>query len=283
MTQPDSGDNSENSESGSSSEAGSDMANDTSPIGESQINSLGNVGARKTEKTGGPIRRTLQLIKNRVLAGIFLALPVIITMLVIQWLYEKILRPLFTWVANFLLQLWTPTIEQVEPMTPGWLINVLAYFAAGLAILGAFFLMGMFFQSRLHRLMDWTLNHVPGVGKIYSSVNNVVNSIRKSQSSESQFQRTVLVEFPHPGMRVPAFVTSSCEDKKTGKTILCVYVPTTPIPTSGYMLLIPAENVTELSWDLQETLQAIVSGGITVPDKVDYFGSPMDQFPAAEN
>ena len=59
--------------------------------------------------------------------------------------------------------------------------------------------------------------------------------------------------------------------KAPGKTILCVYVPTTPIPTSGYMLMLPEDDVTELSWSLDETLQAIVSGGITVPEKVDYF------------
>ena len=59
-------------------------------------------------------------------------------------------------------------------------------------------------------------------------------------------------------------------DTATNKTILCVYVPTTPVPTSGYMLMVPEENVVALNWDLQETLQAIVSGGITVPGKVSY-------------
>ena len=72
-------------------------------------------------------------------------------------------------------------------------------------------------------------------------------------------------------MRVPAFVTSSCKDIHTGKTILCVYVPTTPVPTSGYMLLVPEEDVTELNWDLNDTLQAIVSGGISVPEEVGYY------------
>jgi uncharacterized membrane protein len=71
-------------------------------------------------------------------------------------------------------------------------------------------------------------------------------------------------------MKAPAFVTSECLEETTGKVILCVYVPTTPVPTSGYMLMIPEEDVVTLNWDLEETLQAIVSGGITVPPRVTY-------------
>ena len=71
-------------------------------------------------------------------------------------------------------------------------------------------------------------------------------------------------------MKVPAFVTSECRDLNNGRTILCVYVPTTPVPTSGYMILVPEEEVVAVNWDLEETLQAIVSGGITVPPDVIY-------------
>ena len=71
-------------------------------------------------------------------------------------------------------------------------------------------------------------------------------------------------------MKVPAFVTSECQEESTGETILCVYVPTTPVPTSGYMLMVPETDVVPVNWDLQETLQAIVSGGITVPEVVRY-------------
>ncbi len=61
----------------------------------------------------------------------------------------------------------------------------------------------------------------------------------------------------------------------THRKILCVYVPTTPVPTSGYMLLVPEDEVVDVNWDLQETLQAIVSGGITVPRDVIYDRHPI--------
>ena len=72
-------------------------------------------------------------------------------------------------------------------------------------------------------------------------------------------------------MRVPAFVTSTCRDVETRKALLCVYVPTTPVPTSGYFLLVPEDEVTELDWTPEQTLQAIISGGLTAPPVISYF------------
>ena len=64
--------------------------------------------------------------------------------------------------------------------------------------------------------------------------------------------------FPHPGMKVPAFVTGSCRDAETQKVILQVYVPTTPVPTSGYCLLVREKEVVELNWTPEQTLRAII-------------------------
>jgi uncharacterized membrane protein len=50
-----------------------------------------------------------------------------------------------------------------------------------------------------------------------------------------------------------------------------VYVPTTPVPTSGFFLLVPEEDVTELNWSSEEALQAIISGGLTAPPEVSFF------------
>jgi uncharacterized membrane protein len=81
----------------------------------------------------------------------------------------------------------------------------------------------------------------------------------------------VLVPFPHTGMRLPAIVTATCTDVVTGKRLLCVYVPTTPVPASGFFLMLPEEEATELNWDVQQTMQAIISGGLTAPTHVTYY------------
>ena len=212
----------------------------------------------------------LRIIRNRLIAGLFVVLPFVVTWIVVKWLYDSIVSWIIGPVANWLLRIYYPEVIAEGQDPNSWVISFLAFLAAFGLVLGVLFIAGMFFRSRTHRLVDWFFSTVPGVNTIYNAVRNVFEAISRTQSAEQQFKRVVLVQFPHPGMKVPAFVTSECTDLNTKRKILCVYVPTTPVPTSGYMLLVPEEEVVAVNWDLQETLQAIVSGGITVPDEVIY-------------
>lgn len=211
---------------------------------------------------------SLRLIRNRVIAGLFVVLPLFVTWLVVKWLYDTLVSVLIGPIRDKLLEIW-----QVEG--GNWVISGLALLGAIGLVICVLFIAGMFFRSRLHRAMDWVLSTVPGVNAIYKAVSNVVDALSHSQQDMSRFKRVVLIEFPHPGIKVPAFVTSECRDTVSQRKILCVYVPTTPIPTSGYMLMIPEEDVIPVDWDLQDTLQAIVSGGLTVPSTVTYDRPPL--------
>lgn len=222
-----------------------------------------------TENATAPIS-TWRRIRNRVIAGIFVVLPVFITYAVIRWLYDTAYALAIGPIAGGLRYAWGNGDEK-----PGWELSAISSVAAIAVVLSILYIAGMFFRSRVHRAVDWILLNVPGVNTVYSSVSNVINALSNSQGKQN-FKRVVLIEFPHPGMKAPAFVTSECIEQTTGKVILCVYVPTTPVPTSGYMLLVPEENVVSLNWDLEETLQAIVSGGITVPQRVSYQAAQTD-------
>ena len=213
---------------------------------------------------------TLRIIRNRLIAGLFVVLPFVITWIVVRWLYDTIVSVIIGPIANWLLQVYFPEAiaEGKEPSS--WVISFLASLAAFGLVLGVLFIAGMFFRSRTHRLVDWFFSTVPGVNTVYNAVRNVFDAISQTQGNEEKFKRVVLIQFPHAGMKAPAFVTSECVDINTHRKILCVYVPTTPVPTSGYMLLVPEDEVVDVNWDLQETLQAIVSGGITVPRDVIY-------------
>lgn len=211
-----------------------------------------------------------RIIRNRLIAGLFVVLPFFITYIVLKWLYDTLISYAIGPIANWLIEVWYPSAVATAEEPSHWLINLIASFAAFGLVLGLLFIAGMFFRSRIHSWVDWFFSNVPGVSTVYKAVSDVFDAISRTQGDGAQFKRVVLVQFPHPGMRVPAFVTSECVDINTGREILCVYVPTTPVPTSGYMLLVPEEEVIAVNWDLQETLQAIVSGGITVPRDVIY-------------
>ena len=123
--------------------------------------------------------------------------------------------------------------------------------------------MGLFFRSWVYRTLDWLLLHVPIVATIYRAVRNVVNSLGTQLRGGADFKRVVLVPFPHPGARSLAFVTNSLHDVTTGRTILTVCVLTGVMPPAGFTLFVPEESVTNIAWSANDTLQAILSGGIT--------------------
>lgn len=203
-------------------------------------------------------------LRNRLITGLFVLLPIYITYEIVRWLYETLYHFAIGPIAGFIREF---TFK--DAAIPGYILYGLSVVLAMFVVLSILMIAGVFAKSRLLSVAEWFLNKVPGVSTIYRVVSNVVEAISKSAETPD-FKRVVLIEFPHPGLKAPAFVTSECTETSTGKTILCVYVPTTPVPTSGYMLLVPEESVVTLDWSLEETLQAVVSGGITVPKKVTW-------------
>lgn len=218
-----------------------------------------------------PMKLLGRAVRSRLIGGVMVISPLAITIFIIHWLYTTLKTIVIAPVARLFVWAITQDGALGPDSLPAWFEEWVAPLAAIVIVLVLLYTLGMFFRSRLHGTMDEILLKVPFVTTIYKAVRNVFVALQQDPSDTARFKRVVLVKFPHPGMRVPGFVTSSCKDKVTGKIILCVYIPTTPVPTSGYMLLIPEDEVTDLPWDLNETLQAIISGGISVPPTVNYY------------
>jgi len=216
------------------------------------------IASKSAENQPGNWRR----LRNRLIAGLFVLLPIYITYAVVRWLYvilyDYAIGPIAAVIREYSFK---------DAAIPGYFLHGLSVVLAMFVVLSILMIAGVFAKSRIVSATEWVLKKVPGVNLIYRVVSNVFDALSRSAETPD-FQRVVLIEFPHPGLKAPAFVTSECTDSVTGKTLLCVYVPTTPVPTSGYMLLVPEENVVALDWNLEQTLQAVVSGGITVPKKV---------------
>jgi uncharacterized membrane protein len=221
-------------------------------------------------------RRVWHGIRARILGGLLLVLPIMVTLWVIHWSYSALAAYVIDPLAQ--LVLWKVRGDQPETALPVWFEKYAAPLIALLAVLVLLYCLGFFVRSRLRRAIDWVLLRLPVISVVYNGVRKVIQALER-QPGRQRPQRVVLVAFPHPGMRVPAFVTGTCRDVATQKVILCVYVPTTPVPTSGYFLLVPEDEVTELNWTPEQSLQAIISAGLTCPPEVAYFKPGAD--PAA--
>jgi len=213
-------------------------------------------------------KQTLNGIRSRILGGLLLVLPILITLWVIHWLYTALEKNIIDPLALFVL--WKIRQGQPDTKLPEWFEYFVAPLLAIVFALLMLYFLGFLVNSRIRRLLAWFLLRLPIVSIVYNGVRNVFQTL-DSQRGQKRPQRVVLVDFPHPGTKVPAFKTATCIDVETRKTILCVYVPTTPVPTSGYLLLVPEEEVTELSWTSEQAVQAIISGGLTAPPEVSYF------------
>ena len=119
------------------------------------------------------------------------------------------------------------------------------------------------------RLVHWwesILERIPVVRSIYSAAKNFAEVVF-SDSSQS-FKKVLLIEYPRRGVYSLAFQTSTQLGEiqgRTGEDVVCTFVPTTPNPTSGVIIMVPRKDVIELDMDVDEALKMIISLGVVVP------------------
>ena len=147
------------------------------------------------------------------------------------------------------------------------------HYIAGLGIVTLvllIFLGGLFAANFIGRQIfshweDW-LNRLPLVRGIYSTLKSMMDIL--SFSERGSYRRVVLIQFPKNGHYCFAFVTGMTKGEKTAlgeDTLIHVYVPTSPNPTSGYFLLVPEREVTSVNISIEEAMKLIVSGGLYTP------------------
>jgi uncharacterized membrane protein len=231
------------------------------------------ISAERPAKRLG-LRATFLDIRKRVSSGLILALPIVITIWIMYWilmtLQRFLLDPLAI-VANR-VQAWMRNATALNDLNlPEWWYKFASPVLALLLAVLALYVLGLVFRSWLYRTVDWALAHVPVVATIYKAVRNVVQSAGTQFRSGGEFKRVVLVSFPHPGMRSLGLVTNTLRDATTGQTILTVCLLTGVMPPSGFTLFVPEDEVTNIDWNVNETLQAILSGGLTSPGTIHYF------------
>jgi uncharacterized membrane protein len=110
------------------------------------------------------------------------------------------------------------------------------------------------------------LGRVPVVRSIYSAAKNFAEMVF-SDSSQS-FKNVLLIEYPRKGLYSLAFQTSTNLGEvqgRTGEEVVCCFVPTTPNPTSGFIIIVPKKDVTVLDMEVDEALKMIISLGVVIP------------------
>ena len=149
--------------------------------------------------------------------------------------------------------------------------DYLAYFTGFLLTIVFLYLLGLVVSNvigkKVYIFFENLLNRIPIVNKVYNTIKQITNTFTKPNNQA--FQKVVLLEYPKENLWTLAMVTGEC---KNLKNIECykLFVPTTPNPTSGYLIITEKTNVIESEISVEEGLSIIISGGMISPDKFDF-------------
>ncbi len=206
-------------------------------------------------------------VRANLVAGVLTIIPLVAVWFVLDLLFNLLSstgRPLIVAVAAW-----------VEPSAPD-----LAHFLQDptvLSAIAAFLVLVILYIIGLlaafvvgQQIIAWfeaLIARIPFVQSVYGATKQLLSSL---QTKPAHAQRVVLIDFPQPGMRAIGLVTKTFTEVGTGRQLAAVYVPTTPNPTSGYLEIVPVENLIATDLTMEQAMTMVISGGAVSPDSFTF-------------
>ena len=199
--------------------------------------------------------------------GLAVALPALLTLAVVKWLFGTISSFTDT-LLFFLPHVLDPKAVYENGQTGAmfWHWSLLALMLAVILISTVGVLARYYIGKRLIEWLDVGMMNVPIMNKFYGAIKQVNEAFSGNKNS---FKTVVLVEFPREGMYSIGFITNEQRgevQQKTREKVIAVFIPTTPNPTSGFLVLVPEEKVTKLDMTVADGIKYIVSLGSIAPE-----------------
>ncbi|MFN7900312.1 MAG: DUF502 domain-containing protein [Synechococcaceae cyanobacterium] len=205
--------------------------------------------------------RLRQDLKNDLIAGLLVVIPLATTI----WLA--------TTVSRFVLAFLTTIPKQFNPFnTLNPLLQELINLGVGLLVpLLGILLIGLMARNIVGRWLlefgEGTLLRIPLAGSVYKTLKQLLETFLRDNSR--RFRRVVLVEYPREGLFAVGFVTgvlSSAVQADFSETMLSVFIPTAPNPTTGWYAVVPERSVRDIDLSVEDAFRTIISAGIVNPD-----------------
>jgi uncharacterized membrane protein len=194
-------------------------------------------------------------------AGLAIVLPAIISVAVVVWIFQNVSN-MTDKLLFFLPEKW------IRPKLPDGNYGDIYWYCSWLALMWAVFLVclaGLYGRNYLGRkTIEWfdtAVMRVPLLNKVYGTVKQVNESFTSNKSS---FKQVVLVTFPHGLSKAVGFVTGE-QAGLGGEKLVSVFIPTTPNPTSGFLVLVPETEIVKLDMSVADGIKFIISLGAISP------------------
>lgn len=209
-------------------------------------------------------KRALHHWQTSFFAGLAIVTPAVISIALLVWMFGT-LENITDTLLFFLPDQWVHKNGAGGPMRWYWSLVALLMAVLIVALVGQ--VARYYIGKRILRLMEEMLLHVPLLNKIYSTIKQVNDAFTSTQ--KSSFRQVVLVQFPREGQYSAGFITGEGREeitRKTGKKLVSVFIPTTPNPTSGFLVFVPEMEVIKLDMSVADGIKFIVSLGAIAPE-----------------
>lgn len=201
------------------------------------------------------------------LTGLAVSLPALLTLAAVKWIFGTISS--FTDTLLFFLPYFLgPKLIYANGNDGAmfWYWSLLALVLAAALITTVGVAAQYYIGRRMLEWLDTAMMNVPVANKFYGAIKQVNEAFSGNKNS---FKTVVLVEFPREGMYSVGFLTSEQHaevQQKTHEQVVAVFIPTTPNPTSGFLVLVPKDKVTKLDMSVADGIKYIVSLGSIAPE-----------------
>ena len=191
------------------------------------------------------------------LTGLAALLPIVITLWILAWVYAQSL-----WLFKGLLRLLGLTLPpELEPLLPlfGVAVAVLVVVLVGM-------LVSHWVGRRTMEFFERLFVQVPLVGDLYRAVKQITTGL--FGKSQLKFSRAALIEYPRRGVYALCFVVQPVKDRlpPLPEGYVVVVVPTSPVPASGFLLIVPEKELIPLEIGVDDAVRYVVSAGFLLPE-----------------
>ena len=198
-------------------------------------------------------------IKKNIIAGLLVTVPVALTYIILEFVITRIDEMMVPVVSKLINEKTMENFNGYFVPGMGFLLLILFVFLIGLIATNIF-------GKKVFKFGELVLHKIPLVRVIYITIKKVVDTI--SQSQTPTFEKMVLITYPRSPLKTVGIVACNTPDmvfKMVGKRSVNVFVPTSPNPTTGFVIAVPIEDVNFLKMTVEEGLKMIISFGVVAP------------------
>jgi uncharacterized membrane protein len=199
----------------------------------------------------------LGALRTYFLTGLVVTAPIYITFYLMLWFVEFLDGYFRPWIPEIY---WPTTYLPIDVPGVGVVLALVL-----LTIIGG--LAANFLGRGLLRLADRLIRQIPMAGTVYTALRQIFQTAVREEGAS--FSQVALIEYPRKGLHAIAFVTKAADrrvNNATGGAMVGVFLPTTPNPTSGFLLFVPEDELTILDMTVEEGARLVISAGLADAD-----------------